>query len=89
MGRVPLILCALVGGAGSSVASLSGLVAAWGRDFVVSPFEPEPMMVATMTEKSTGDTFKVVKMPDGRVMALVPMAKLAMMPMTDAMAMTK
>lgn len=59
--------------AGTAAASLSGVISAWGHDFVVTPFEPREMMVAEATDRASGARFNIVKMPSGRIMALVPM----------------
>lgn len=75
---------ALLAGTGAAMASLSGLVGAWGHDFVVTPFEPMPLMVAMATDKITGKQFNIIKMPDGHVMAVVPFDQMAKMPEIDS-----
>ncbi|WP_019906808.1 hypothetical protein [Methylobacterium sp. 77] len=74
---------ALLAGTGIATASLSSLVGAWGRDFVVTQFEPMQLMVAMATDKITGQQFNVIKMPDGHVMAVVPIDQMAKMPEID------
>jgi hypothetical protein len=70
-------------GTGAAMSSLSGLVGAWGHDFVVTPFEPMQLLVAMATEKTTGKQFNVIKMPDGHVMAVVPLDQMTKMPDID------
>ena len=59
--------------AGPALASLSGLVGAWGHDFAVTPFEMRELMVSVATDKATGRRFNLVRMPNGTVMAMVPL----------------
>ena len=80
MMRAILPAVALLAGTGLATASLSGLVGAWGHDFVVTPFEPMQLMVAIATDKATGKQFNIVKMPDGHVMAVVPFDQMSKMP---------
>lgn len=68
-----LLLLVAVAVAGPAVASLSNLVSAWGHDFAVTPFEAKPMMVAVATDRATGARFNMVKLPNGHLMALVPL----------------
>ena len=55
-----------------AAASLSSLVSAWGHDFSVTPFEQKELMIATATDKATGERFNIIKMPSGRLMVGVP-----------------
>lgn len=63
----------LAAATGSALASLSNLVSAWGHDFAVTPFETKDLMVAVATDKATGARFNIVKMPNGHLMAAVPL----------------
>ncbi|WP_426314823.1 hypothetical protein ACN9MF_02385 [Methylobacterium fujisawaense] len=83
MMRAILPAVALLAGTGVATASLSSLVGAWGRDFVVTPFEPMQLMVAMAADKITGKQFNVIKMPDGHVMVVVPFDQMAKMPEID------
>ncbi|TXM73705.1 hypothetical protein FV226_08810 [Methylobacterium sp. WL12] len=83
MMRAILPAVALLAGTGVATASLSSLVGAWGHDFAVTPFEPMQLMVAMATDKATGKSFNVIRMPDGHVMAVVPFDQMPMMPEVD------
>ncbi|MBP1179814.1 hypothetical protein [Methylobacterium sp. PvR107] len=74
----------LLAGTSMAMASLSSLVGAWGHDFVVTPFAPMELFVAMATDKATGKQFNIIKMPDGHVMAVVPLDQMAKMPEIDA-----
>ena len=74
---------ALLAGTGVVTISLSGLVGAWGHNFIVTLFEPMQVMVGMATDKATGRQFNVIKMPDGHVMAIVPFNQMAKMPEID------
>ncbi len=83
MMRALLPAVALLAGTGVATASLSSVIGAWGHDFVVTPFEPMQLMVAMATDKATGKRFNLIKMPDGPVMAVVPVDQMAKMPEID------
>ena len=83
MMRAILPAVALLAGTGVATASLSSLVGAWGHDFAVTPFEPMQLMVAMATDKATGTSFNVIRMPDGHVMAVVPFDQMPKMPEVD------
>lgn len=55
-----------------AAASLSSFVSAWGHDFSVTPFEQKELLIATATDKATGEQFNIIKMPSGRIMVGVP-----------------
>lgn len=78
---VPIAM--LLAGTGAALASLAGLVGAWGHDFVVTPFAPMELMVGMATDKATGKQFNVVKMPNGHLMAIVPFDAMKDMPAVD------
>ncbi|MDP4005652.1 hypothetical protein [Methylobacterium sp. NEAU K] len=80
MMRAILPAVALLADTGVTTASLSSVVGAWGHDFVVTPFGPMQLMVAMATDKATGKQFKIIKMPGGQVMAVVPFDQMAKMP---------
>ena len=65
------------------MASLANLVGAWGHDFVVSPFETKDLMVAVATDKATGEKFNLIKMPNGHLMAVVPLDGMTAPPKVD------
>ena len=76
-------------GCSPAVASLSGLIGAWGHDFAVSPFEPKELMVATVTDKKTGDQFNLIKMPSGKLMAGIPIDQVKDAPKVQQVDMVK
>lgn len=84
MPRTFLVLLVLAAAAGPAVGSLSNLVSAWGHDFVVTPFATKETMVAVATDKATGATFNLIRMPNGHVMAVVPLDGMREPPSVDA-----
>ncbi len=82
--RRAILVCLVMAAASPSVGSLSNLVSAWGHDFTVMPFEPKTMMVAVATDMTTGAKFNIVKLPNGHLMAVVPIGSLKEPPSVEA-----
>lgn len=83
MRRISVLLVCVAAGTGPALASLAGLVGAWGHDFAVTPFEAKDVMVAIATDKTTGKAFNIVKMPNGHLMAVVPFDAMTAPPSVD------
>lgn len=75
-----LLLASVLVTAVSGQAIAQQTFQAFGSNFTVSNFTPQPMMVATATHTRTGRQFNVVKMRSGRMMALVPVRSMRSMP---------
>ena len=84
MVRIFVLLAGLAAGMGSALASLSNLVSAWGHDFAVTPFEMKEMPVAVATDRATGKRFNLMWMPNGRMMAIVPLDRMTAPPIVEA-----
>lgn len=59
----------------ASSQTLTGLGVA-NSDVEVSPFETREVSIATAKDKKTGRTFNVVKLPNGKMMAMQSIEKL-------------
>ncbi|WP_132256136.1 hypothetical protein [Methylobacterium segetis] len=74
--------------AGAMVAAASGYAwaqqtfSAWGHDFTLSQFAPQQMMVAVATDTKTGRKFNVLKLKNGKMMAIAPVNSMQGMPET-------
>ena len=74
--------------AGALVAASSGSAfaqqtfSAWGHEFSVSSFAPQQMMVAVASDSRTGRKFNVLKLKNGKMMAIVPINRMKGMPAT-------
>lgn len=77
--------------AGLLVAAVSGAAlaqqtfSAWGHDFEVAPLSssavsPHQAQIVVATDRRTGRKFNCLKLPDGRMMAVVPLNSLKGMP---------
>ncbi|ACL63080.1 hypothetical protein [Methylobacterium nodulans] len=75
--------------AGTLVATASGYAwaqqtfTAWGHTFTVSEFAPQQMMVAVATDTKTGRKFNVLKLKNGKMMAVAPINSMRGMPETS------
>jgi hypothetical protein len=66
--------------AASGQAMAQQTFSAWGHTFTVSGFVPEQMMIATATDARTGRQFNVLRLRNGRMMAITPMSSMRTMP---------
>ena len=72
--------------AGALIVTTSGYAlaqqtfSAWGHDFTVSQFAPQQMMVGVATDSKTGRKFNVVKLKNGKMMAISPIPGMQGMP---------
>lgn len=76
--RISVAALAMVGALTALPATsqtLTGLGVA-GSDIELSPFETQPLPVATARDRKTGRTFNVVKLPSGKMMAMQSIEKL-------------
>jgi lipopolysaccharide/colanic/teichoic acid biosynthesis glycosyltransferase len=75
-----LLLAGVLVVAVSGQAMAQRTISAFGSTFTVSDFAPRQMMVAVATDTRTGRKFNVLKMRNGKMMAIVPMNSLRTMP---------
>ncbi|MGU3661745.1 hypothetical protein [Methylobacterium fujisawaense] len=72
--------------AGALIVAMGGYAlaqqtfSAWGHDFTVSQFAPQQMMVAVATDSKTGRKFNVLKLKNGKMMAISPIGGMQAMP---------
>ena len=81
MSKALFIAGALVA-ATSESALAQQTFSAWGHDFTVSNFAPQQMMVAVARDRTTGRKFNVLKLRNGKMMAIVPISSMKGMPAT-------
>jgi hypothetical protein len=66
--------------AASESAFAQQTFSAWGHDFTVSNFAPQQMMIAVARDRTTGRKFNVLKLKNGKMMAIVPISSMKGMP---------
>ncbi|BAU94006.1 hypothetical protein PUR23_14565 [Methylorubrum populi] len=76
--RIPVAALALMGALTALPATSETLkeLSVAGSDVELSPFETRQLPVATAKDKKTGRTFNVVKLPNGKMMAMQSIEKL-------------
>lgn len=87
MSRVLLAAGLLVAAASGAALAQQGF-SAWGHDFDVSPISPvspssassHQAQIVVATDRKTGRRFNCIRLPNGKMMAVVPINSLKGMP---------